>query len=114
MQQRGQERSTPGVADDLRTDDDVAELARHPFRQLVARIDRERERVGRLVAPQWLAPQRAALVRSDERDAELARIDSFAREHASRELACGMFVDVDAGPVADLDLDNRARGSAGS
>src|SRR6185312_276462 len=59
------ERPTPFVADHLRTDDDVAELARHALGELVAPVDREREDVGGLVDPQVLALQAAHLVGPD-------------------------------------------------
>ncbi len=66
VQQPVHERRPPGLADDLRAEDRVAELARQPSAQRVAAVDREREHVGRLVDPEVLALQRADLVRPDE------------------------------------------------
>ena len=56
VQHRVHERRAPVVADHLRTDDDVAELARQSLRQIVERVDRERERIRRLVDPKYVSP----------------------------------------------------------
>ena len=76
MEQRMDERLPPVRADDVRADDDVAELARQAVRQLVEAVEREGERVGRLVDAEVLALQRAALLRPDEREPELAGVYS--------------------------------------
>ncbi len=57
VQQAVDERRPPGVADDLRAEDDVAELARHAGRERIASVDRKGEDVGRLVDPEMLALQ---------------------------------------------------------
>src|SRR5690348_17927183 len=57
VEQRVHERCTPCVADDLGAYDDVAELPRHPLRERVARVDRERERIRGLVDPEVLVLQ---------------------------------------------------------
>ena len=100
------ERRAPGVADDLRAEDDVAELAGNAGGERVAAVDREREHVGRLVDAQVLALQRAALVRADERDPELAVLDPLGCEHAAGVVGGGSGVDLEAAPVGDLDLDH--------
>src|SRR4051794_30170276 len=46
VQQPVHERPAPLVADDLGTQDDVTELARHAVRQRIAAVDRERQDVG--------------------------------------------------------------------
>src|SRR5438128_9617688 len=56
-----------------------------------------------------LALERAALVRSDEREAELARLDSLAREDALRERDGSRLVDLLAGAVVDRDVNHRER-----
>ena len=71
------ERRTPFLADDLRAHDDVAELPRQPVRQIVELVDRERERVGRLVDAEVLALEVTDLLRTDELKAELAVADSL-------------------------------------
>src|SRR5947207_1974674 len=109
VQHRVHQRPAPVVAGHLRADDDVAELARQSFRQVVERVHRERERVRRLVDPEMLELQRSALLRSDEDEAELARLDPLRREHAARELAGALLVDRDARAVVHLDLDHRLR-----
>src|SRR5579872_2446391 len=103
------ERRAPLRPDDLRADDDVAELARQPVGQLVERIERKRERVGRLVDAEVLALQRLALLRADEREPELARVDAFGSEDAADQLDRAGLVDLHARPVLDLDLDHRRR-----
>src|SRR5829696_9367585 len=49
VQQPVHERPPPLLADDVGTEDDVAELARHRVGQRVTAVDREREDVRRLV-----------------------------------------------------------------
>src|SRR5690349_50917 len=111
MEQCMHERGAPCLADHLRADDDVAELARQPLRERLARVDREGERIRRLVDPEVLGLQRAALLRADECDAELAGVDTLARQDAPRQLAHGRLVDADARAIVELDLDHRVRGS---
>src|SRR5579864_5663037 len=107
MEHRMHDRRAPLRPDDLRADDDVAELPRHSRRKVVERVDRERERIGRLVDAEVLLLQGAALVRPDEDEPELARVDAFRCEHAPRELAGALLVDLDARAVVDLDVDHR-------
>ena len=52
-----------------------------------------------------------AAVLPDDLPPELALADSLARQHATRELAHGGFVDVDARAVVELDVDHLVRGS---
>src|SRR2546423_1163249 len=66
VQQRVHERPAPLFPHDVRADDDVSELARHAVRQLAEPVDREGERVGRLVDAEVLALQCPALVGPDE------------------------------------------------
>ena len=80
------ERPAPRVADDLRADDDVAELPRQARRQLVARVERERERIRRLVDPEVLPLQLADLGGRDAGDPELTVVDALGREHTPHEL----------------------------
>src|SRR5215471_21633241 len=103
------ERCLPLVAHDLRADDDVAELAGQLLGEIVARVERERERVGRLVDAEVLALQLATLVGANERESELALLESLGGEDASRELAGRVLVDVLTRPVVHLDLDQRRR-----
>ena len=103
------ERRAPLLPHHLRTHDEIAELARQLRRQLVEPVERERERVGRLVDAEMLELQRAALVRLDEHEPELARLDALAAEHAAQELDRPRLVDSDTGAVVDLDLDHRLR-----
>ena len=111
VQQGVDEWGAPLLAHDLGADDDIAKLPRQSVRQRVTRVDRKCERVGRFVDAEVLRLQCTALVGADERDPQLARADSLAREHAPREIAHGGFVDVDARAVVDLDLDHLRRGS---
>jgi hypothetical protein len=74
------ERPPPLVADDLRADGDVAERARDPLGQRLAAVEREREDVGRLVDPEVVALQLAALLRPDECEADLAVLDPLRCE----------------------------------
>src|SRR5215469_5506978 len=101
----------PLVPDHLRADDDVAEGARHPLRNRVAAVDREREDVGHLVDRQMLALQRAHLLFVDERNPELAVVHAFGAEHPARQLHRRRLVDLDAASVVDLDGDHRPRSS---
>ena len=86
VQETVDERLAPVLADDLGTDDDVTELARHARRQLLAAVDRKREHVGGLVDPEVLALQRPRLFAVHEREPELAVVDSFLLQHPKREL----------------------------
>ncbi len=101
------ERRAPRLADDLRAHDDVPELARQPIRQLLARVDRERERVGLLVDAEVLALQVADLLRRDEREPELTVGHSLGLEHTAGELDGTVLVDAGAASVLDLDLDHQ-------
>ena len=101
--------NAPPTLPHLRADDGVPELARQAGRQLVTRVDREREDIGRLVHAEVLGLQLAHLLRPNERHAELSRVYAFAREHVVHELAHGHFVHVDAAAVSDLDLDHGRR-----
>src|SRR2546423_186043 len=109
MQHGVHDRRAPLGADNLWADDDVAELARQALREIVEQVDRERDGVGRLVDPEMLLLQGAALFRPDEHETELARVNALRGEHASRELGCTLLVDLDARAVVDLDLDHRLR-----
>ena len=55
VQDRVHERRPPRVADDLRAEDDVAELARYARRQRLSAVDRKRERIGLLVHAEMVA-----------------------------------------------------------
>src|SRR5439155_9743350 len=109
VQQRVHERSAPLVADDARTEDDVAELARHAVRHRAEPIDREGASVGRLVNSQVLPLQRAALVRPDEGESQLARRHALSREHRLHELDRSGLVHRPARAVDEFDLDHRLR-----
>src|SRR6476469_8714458 len=98
------QRRLPILADDLRTEDDIAELSGDAGGERVAAVDREREHVGRLVDAQVLALQGAALVRSDERDPELAVVDPLGREDAPCVVGGGGAIDLEAAAILDLDL----------
>ena len=99
----------PLVADDVRAEHDVAERTRLAGRERLEPVDREGEDVGRLVDPEVLALQRAHLVRRDERDPELAVLDSLAGEHLPGERHGARLVDDRGAPVRDLDLDHHRR-----
>ena len=75
----------------------------------VKTVDREGERVGRLVDAEVLPLQGAALVRPDEGEPELSRLDAFTGENGTRELDCGRFVHLLARAVVDVYLDHRLR-----
>ena len=109
MQDGVDERPLPLFSNDLRAHHDVAELARQPVGQIVERVERERERVGRLVDLEMLELERAALLGADEHEPEVTRLDSFTGEHLAGELDGAGLVDGDARPVLDLDLDHRFR-----
>ena len=103
------ERPAPLRPDHLRAEDDVAELARHSVGQRGEPVDREGERVGRLVDAEVLLFQRAALLRPDEGEPELAGIDPLARQHRPRELdRCGL-VHLPTRAVDDFDFYHRLR-----
>src|SRR5690242_5882864 len=97
------ERPAPLLTHDVWTDDDIAELARHAVRQRAEPVDREGERIGRLVHPEMLALQGAALGRAYEGESELARCHAFTRQHGLRELGRGRLVHLPARAVDDLD-----------
>src|SRR6185312_12171967 len=103
------ERPAPLLPHDVGADDDVAELARHAVGQRGEPVDREGERVGRLVGAQVLALQVAALVGADEREPELASADSFSREHGLHEPDRGRLVHFPARAVDHLDVDHLLR-----
>ena len=107
VQEPVHERLPPRVAHDLRADDEIAERARQPVRQLLAPVEREREHVRRLVDPEVLLLQRPALVRGNEREPELALLDPLGGENALCELDRGGLVDLRPAPVLDLDSDHR-------
>src|SRR4029450_3729604 len=73
----------PRVPDDLWAKHRVSELARKARRELVAGVDREREHVSHLVDPQVLALERPHLVRRDEVEPELPRLNPLALEHVA-------------------------------
>src|SRR5262245_23765988 len=79
------DRAAPGVADDIRADHEVAELPRQPFGQLLARVERKREHVGRFVDAEMVALEGAALLGTDEVEAELAVVDALGREGGSND-----------------------------
>ena len=72
MQNGVDERALPLFSNDLRAHHDVAELARQPVGQIVERVERERERVRRLVDLEMLELERAALLGADEHEPEVA------------------------------------------
>src|SRR5436305_2822602 len=106
MQQCMHERAAPGVADNVGTDDDVAELARKARRQVVAAVDRKRERIRRLVDAEMIALQCADLLGIDERQAELAFFDSLRFEHVTCERDRCVDVGFRGGSIDDLDVDH--------
>src|SRR5512142_2390903 len=109
VKKRMDQRRAPLGADHVRADDDVAELARHASGQRGEPVDREGERIGRLVHTEMLLLEGPALLRPDEREPELARADAFACQHRARELDYGRFVHRGARTVDDFDLDQRLR-----
>src|SRR5262245_31205544 len=85
MQESVDERRPPSFPDDLRADDDVAELSRHALGQILTSVDREGKDVGRLLDPQVLELQRAHFRRGGEGDPEIAvgnalRVEDVAGE----------------------------------
>src|SRR4029079_7037269 len=72
-------------------------------------VDREREHVGCLVDAEVVPLQRAALVRADEGDPDLAAIDTLRGQDAAGMVGRSILVDVEARAVLDLDLDQRVR-----
>src|SRR6476646_6938927 len=101
------ERNSPGVADDLRADYDVAQLPRHSGRDRLAAVDRKGERVGLLVDAEMLALEVANLVAPDEREAELALVDPLLAEHVANQLRSGLEIERRGRTVRHLDLDHR-------
>src|SRR5215218_982189 len=102
------ERRAPRVADDLRTEHDVAELPRDTFRQLVEPVDRECERIAFLVHAEVLALQLADLVRRHELQAQLSRFDAVRAQDLPDQLLGRVDIELRPGAVPDLDLDHRA------
>src|SRR6188472_602140 len=109
MEERMDERPAPRFSHHVQAHDDVAELPRHALGQLCEAVDREGERVGRLVDAEVLPFQRAALVRRDEREPELGAVDALRGEHAAHELGRGRLVHLPARAVDYLDVDHRLR-----
>src|SRR5262245_66059417 len=103
MQEPVDERRPPFLADDLRAEDRVAQLARDTVGQLLAAVDREREDVGRLVLPEMLAFQRAHLARADEEQPEIAVVDALGPEHPTSQVLGRLLIDERAASILDLD-----------
>src|SRR5438105_5678000 len=111
VQEAVRQRPPPLVAHHLRAENDVAEDARHTLVNDLAAVDREREHIGGLVDPEVIALQLAHLVRTDERDPELAVLDPLGPQHAPRELDGPGLVDLRPASVLDVDGDHRFRSS---
>src|SRR5947209_4554962 len=109
MEQRVDERFPPLFTHHRRAHDDVAQLARQAVRQFLEPVEREGERVRGLVDAEVLALQRAALLRPDEREPELTRLDTLAREDALRERRRSRLVHRLAAAVVDGDVYHRER-----
>src|SRR5256885_15668393 len=77
VQEPVHERLPPGLADDLRAQDRVTELARQPGLERLTRVDRKGEHVGHLIDAQVVPLEGAHLVRPDEMQAELTFLDPF-------------------------------------
>jgi len=107
MQEPVHDGSAPGLADDLRAEHHVAELARRARLEPIAAVKREGEDVGDLVLAEVSPLQRPHLVGADEVQTELALFDPFAGEHAAGELDGGLLLDLDAAAVCYLDRDHR-------
>src|SRR5438105_2779726 len=101
-------RPAPRSADHIRADDDIAELARYTRGEVVAAIDRKRERIRRLVDAEILPLQRADLLGADECQSELAFVDPLAGQHLARERDRSFELGLCAAAVDDLDVDHRA------
>src|SRR3954467_15717959 len=97
----------PRVADDLGADDHVAELPRHPGRNLLAAVDREGERVGLLVDAEVLALEATDLVAPDERKSELSLVDPLLAQHVADQLRSGLEIECRGRTVRHLDLHHR-------
>src|SRR5437667_3648000 len=100
------ERLPPGLTHDLRADDRVAQLAGQANGKLLAAVDRKREHVRCLVLAEMIVLQLPHLVRADEHQAEVARVDSLLREHLAREVSDGALLDLGSAAVCDLDRDH--------
>jgi hypothetical protein len=100
-------RGAPCVSDNLRTEHDVAELARNSRRQRITAVDREGERICFLVDPEMLALEIADLVRADELKTELAVPDSLSLQNLADHVPRGPEVECRAGTVRHLDLHHR-------
>src|SRR5215210_5860711 len=109
VEQPVDERALPGRADHLGTQHHVAELTGHGGRKLLAAVDREREHIRRLVDSEVVSLQRPDLAGSDERKAEIARVDALGRERAAAQGEGALLVDRHAAPVLELDLDHERR-----
>src|SRR2546423_654981 len=88
------------------SNDDVVELARQARRELLAAIDREGERVRRLVDPEMVALQLANLLRANKRQSELALVDPLRSEHVLRKRNRTGDVQLGSASVHDLDVDH--------
>ena len=103
------ERGPPLLADDLRAENDVAELARHAVGSSLAGVDREGEDVGRLVDPRCSRFSRrisSGAANAIPRSPSSIPSAASARRQSSTAAAV---VDGDAAPVLDLDPDHRRR-----
>src|SRR5439155_24216657 len=106
VEERVHERLPPGRADDLGTDDRVAQLAWQAGRKLLAPVDRKGQDIGRLVQPEVFALQLAHLVRPDEDETEIAFVYSLGRQYPAREVGRFLFLDLRPAAVCDLDGDH--------
>src|SRR6186997_2729256 len=108
VQEPVDERGAPRVADDLRAEDGVAELTWHASGELVPPVDREREHVRGLVHSEVIALQRTHLVRPDECEPEVSRVDALGRQNEARDLLGARLVDLGAASILDLDRHHAA------
>ena len=81
MQKPVHKRDAPGLADHLRAENRISELARQAGLEGVAPVDREGEHVRHLVDSQMLALERTDLIRPDEVQPELAVVDPLLGQH---------------------------------
>src|SRR5436190_17485185 len=108
MKNRMHERGAPGISNHRRAEHDVAELTRHSCQQLVAAVDRERERIRFLVDAEMLALEVADLLRIDELKAELASVDSVGLQDLADQIRSSLEVEILAGTVRHLDFHHRS------